>query len=59
MKIYNNKLKRKTNYKDGFNLNGNFEYESHPLEKNIDIGCFQPEIWDIVIRTYIKKRSTP
>ena len=51
MKIYDLKLKRKTYFKDGFNLQRDFEYESHLFEKNIDIGCFHPENWDIMIRT--------
>jgi hypothetical protein len=49
MKIYDRKSRRKTNNSDG----------SHLFEKYIDIGCFQPEKWDKMIRTYIKKRSTP
>jgi len=57
--IYNPKLKRKTNFTDGFNLNRDFEYNSHPIENNIDVGCFNPENWDIMIRTYMKKRATP
>jgi len=61
VKIYNPKLKRKNNYTDDVNLNRDFEYGSHLNEKNIfsDVGCFHPENWDTMIRTYIKKRLTP
>lgn len=59
VKIYNLKLKRKTNYTDGFNFNRDFECDSHPIEKNIDVGCFNPENWDNMIRMYMKKRATP
>ena len=59
VKIYNPKLKRKSNYTDDVNLNRDFEYGSHLNEKNIDVGSFHPEKWDTMILTYIKKRSTP
>ena len=59
MKIYDSKLRKETNYIDGFNLNRDIEYESKLFEKNIDVGCFHPENWDNMIRTYIKKRFTP
>lgn len=58
VKIYIPKLKTKTYYPDGFNLKGEFEYISHPIEKDVDVGCFNPENWDIMIRTHIRKRST-
>ena len=59
MKIYDPKLRRQTNYLDDFVLKKDIKYESHPFEKNIDVECFSPENWDTMIRTCIKKRSTP
>jgi len=59
VKIYDPKLRRKSNYTDDVNLNRDFEYNSHPNVKNIDVGCFHSENWDTMIRAYIKKRPTP
>jgi hypothetical protein len=40
-------------------IDNEFECETYSFEGIIDAGCFSPDNWDIVMRTYIKKRSTP
>jgi hypothetical protein len=53
VKIYEPKLGRKSIY------GGNFESDFQSFEKVIDEGSFNPEYWDIVMHSYIKKRSNP
>jgi hypothetical protein len=46
-------------FEDNIGVNIEFERESHSFENTIDAGCFNPENWDIVMRSYIRKRPTP
>jgi len=59
VKIYKLKLKRRTTYRDSIDVNNEFECEFYSFENNIDVGCYNPENWDIMMRSYINKRATP
>ena len=58
MQIYEPKLRKRVMFEECSGVNNGFELESRSFENAIDVGCFNPETWDIVLRSYVKKRLT-
>ena len=58
VKIYNPKLKTKTDYPDCFNLKGEFEYSSHPIEKGVDVESAHVPDHEVHGGSHMRKRST-
>jgi hypothetical protein len=58
VKISELELRKRTLNSESVSFTNGFECEIYSFEENIDAGCFSPDNWDIVMRTYIKKRSS-